>query len=70
MGEVVGGNAVGLQQNVINVVLGDGQLALDQIIELELILNGAFAAEAENSGIAGIHLSLDVRMCLEVICLP
>ena len=40
VGEGVGGDAVGLKQNVVDVVLGDGQLALDQIVELELVGDG------------------------------
>ena len=50
VGEVIGGNAVRLQQNMIHVVFGNGQLALDQIIELELIFDGAGAAEPQTQG--------------------
>ena len=61
--KVISGDAVGLQQNVINVVFGDGQLALDHIIELELILNRTLAAEAEDPGLAFGNLCFDIFNC-------
>ena len=60
VGEVIGGNAVRFQQNMIHVVFGNGQLALDQVIELKLIFNGAGAAEPQNPGLSGIQLCLNV----------
>ena len=60
MGKVIGGDAVRLQQDVVHIVFGDGQLALDQIVKLELIFDAAGAAEPQNPGIAGIQLCLHI----------
>ena len=60
MGEVVGGDAVGLEQNMIHVVFRNGQLALDQIVKLELILDGAGGAEAQHPGVARVQLGPDI----------
>ena len=52
VGEMVGGDAVGFQQDLINVVFRDGQRALDQIVVLELVFNGAGGAEAQHPRLA------------------
>ena len=60
VGKVVGGDAVRLQQHVVDVIFGDGQLALYQVIELKLILDGAGRTETQHPGIALIQLLPDV----------
>ena len=60
MGKMIGGDAVGFQKNVVNVVFGDGQLSLHQVIELKLVFNAAGGAEPEHPGVSGVQLSLDV----------
>ena len=60
MGKVVGGNAVGLEQHMVDVVLRNGELALYQIVKLELVFDAAGGAEAEHPGFSGIQLSLDL----------
>ena len=60
MGKVIGGNAVGFEKNMVDIILGDGELALDQIVKLELIFDGAGGAEPKHPGLSGIQLSPDV----------
>ena len=60
VGKMVGGNTVGFQQNMVNVVFRDSQLAFHQIIKFELILDGAGGTEPENPGHSGIQLGLNV----------
>ena len=60
MGKMIGGDAVGFQKNVVNVVFGDGQLSLHQVIELELVFNAAGGAETEHPGVSGVQLGLNV----------
>ena len=45
---------------MVNVVFGNGQLALNYIVKLELILNRAGAAETQYPRLACIQLGLDV----------
>ena len=54
MSKVIGGDAVGLQQNMIHIVFRNGQLALDQVVKFELILNRAHGLEPQDPGIAGV----------------
>ena len=56
----LGGDAVGLQKDMVNVIFGDSQLALHNIVKLELIFNRTGASETQYPGVAGIQLSLDV----------
>ena len=58
--KVVGGNAVGFQKNVVNVVFGNGQLALHQIVKFELVFDGAGGAEPQHPGISGVQLGLNI----------
>ena len=60
VGEVIGGDAVGFQEDMIHIVLRNGQLPLDQIVELELVFNGAGGTETENPGIPGLQLGTDL----------
>ncbi len=60
VGEVIGGDAVGFKKNVVDVILGDGELALHQVVKLELILNGAGGAEPKHPGLARVQLGTDV----------
>ena len=60
VGKVIGGDAVGLQQHVVHVVFGDGQLALYQVVKLELVLDGAGGAEPQHPGVTGGKLGADV----------
>ena len=58
MGKVVGRDPVGLEQNLVDVVLRDGQNALDKVGILKLIFHGAGRAEAQHP-----RLSLRKRRC-------
>ena len=58
--EMIGGDTIRLQQNMVHIVFGDGQLALDQIVELELILDGSGRAETKDPGVACGKLCLDI----------
>ena len=60
VGEVVGGNAIGFKEHVIDVVLRDGQLALYQIVEFELAVNAALGTEPQHPGISGGQLCLNI----------
>ena len=60
MGEVVGGNAIGFKEHVIDVVLRDGQLALYEVVEFELPVNAALGTEPQDPGISGGQLCLNV----------
>ena len=63
VGEVIGGNAVGFQQHMVHIVFRNGQLALYQVVEFELVLNGARRAEAEHPGIASGQLAPGFPPC-------
>ena len=60
VGEVVGGDAVGLEQDEVLIVDGHFQLAADEILEGDLLLAVAIGEQAQNPGIAcgqvGLHL--------------
>ena len=60
VGEVVGRDAVGLEQDVVDVIFRDGQRALDQVGVLKLILDRAGGAEAQHPGLALRQRGLDV----------
>ena len=60
MGEVVGRDAVRLEDDHILIVLGDLHLALDQILVADLVLNAALRAEAHDIGRALLELGFDV----------
>ena len=60
VGKVIGGNAVGFEKHVIDVVLRNGQLALYQVVKFELPVNAALGTEPENPGISGSQLRLNV----------
>ena len=36
MGEMIGGDAVGFQQHLVDVIFGDGEFAFHQVVEFEL----------------------------------
>ena len=60
VGEVVGGNAIGFKEHVIDVVLRDGQLTLYQIVEFELAVNAALGTEPQDPRISGGQLCLNI----------
>ena len=59
VGEVIGGNAVGFQQNLVDVVFRNGEVSLYQVLVLELVLGGSGGAEAKDPGAAHGQLSLN-----------
>ena len=60
MGKVIGGDAVGFQKHLIDVVLRNGQNSLDQIGIFEFVFDGAGGAETQHPGLAGRDCRLDV----------
>ena len=60
VGEVVGRDAVGLQQDLIDVVFRNGERALDQIAVFEFVFNGAGGAEAQHPRLACGNGRLDI----------
>ena len=60
VGKVVGGNSVGFQKHLVNVILRDRQFSLYQIVKLKLIGHISRGAEAQHPAHSSIQLGFDV----------
>ena len=57
--KVIGGNAVGLKEHVVNVVFRQLQIAFDQVGKADLVFNGAVRTEAKHERRAFFELGFD-----------
>ena len=60
MGEMIGGDAVGFQQHLVDVIFGDGEFAFHQVVEFELTGHVTGGAEPQYPGLPGGELRLNV----------
>ena len=60
VGKVIGRDAVGLEQYLIDVVFRDGQRSLDKVVVFELVFDRAGGAEAQHPRLARGQRGLDV----------
>ena len=70
VGEVIGGNAVALEQDKIFVVFGNLQLALNQVGEGDFLFGIAVRKQAQDKRVAVLQMCLDfLRGKLPLLCL-
>ena len=60
VGEVIGGDAVGLQQHLVDDVLGHLDPAPDQVLEDDALVLAALGAEAQDPALPGSQIGLDL----------